>query len=96
MKTLLNFCEQNNLLLVHIKYRFQGMRLRRKGFDIVRPNDKTILFSFEPENFTHSKIKWFVRVSPEGYTKGSHINRITKDIFNGVNLDCFTGYKLTT
>lgn len=74
MKTLQTFAASNNLRIVPITYRTSGIRLKRKGYDLIR-NENEILISFEPMSLTGSK--WFIRNSYKGYEGKIYLERIT-------------------
>ena len=80
MKTIKKFCSVKNYKYVKITYNTNGMKLKRKGFDIF-DNDNKILFSFEPVNYSNGD-KWILR---HGKSKDNqrYFKRITtKTLFN--------------
>lgn len=70
MKTLIKFCEDNNLEIRIVTFYFQGFKVRRKGYDLVR-NGKTV-FTLEPKTYPKQSSfndKWFVRGEKALYLK---------------------------
>lgn len=81
MKTLENFAKENNLIVVPINYKEHGIKCKRKGFDLCRPNGQ-IIATFEPKNYRYSNEKWLV-ISGSIY---SHVTRITKKLLKNLDL----------
>tara|TARA_R110000772_G_scaffold46279_3_gene105688 strand:+ start:1538 stop:1786 length:249 start_codon:yes stop_codon:yes gene_type:complete len=75
MKTLIKFAEENDLIIRIITYNFNGIRIKRKGFDLEK-NGKTVL-KLEPKNYVESsmfyKDKWMA--SKEGEV--TYLKRLT-------------------
>lgn len=74
MKTLQAFADSNNLRIVPITYRTNGVRVKRKGYDLVR-NENEIIISFEPTSLRG--YKWFIRNPYQGYTGNLYLRKIT-------------------
>lgn len=91
MRTLENFAKQNNLELRVVTYTFQGLKIKRKGYDLVR-NGNEIVISFEPKQY--SDYKWFVRNSYDGYSGASFLERISKEYLYFLSLDVKSFYRL--
>ena len=53
MKTLTNFAEKHNLTIKEITYSFQGVTIKRKGFDLKGDN---VLIRLEPKQFPVTSI----------------------------------------
>jgi len=92
MKTLNEFAAAHNLLVIPVTYRAQGIRLRRKGFDLVMSDTRKdingkpfrhIIVSFEPY---HAE-KWYLRHAPATYKGRRYVNRITKKLLAGIPLE---------
>ena len=62
MKTLIKFAALHGLKIVPITYKFNGIRLKRKGYDLI--NDQNyIQLSFEPKNYRPGGMyadKWLI------------------------------------
>jgi hypothetical protein len=84
MKTLQQFCEEKGLVLVPIRYRHQFGYMKRKGFDICKPNGE-ILVAFEPIDFSTGK--WLLRNTYRGYSGPYYTNRITKKFLSGIDVN---------
>jgi hypothetical protein len=59
MKTLQKIADKYGLQIVPITYKFQGIQLKRKGFDLISKKDRIIYLSFEPRNQTDGT-KWAI------------------------------------
>jgi len=60
MKTLIEFAKANNLQVVEIEYKHQGVKMKRKGFDLIDPETRDIFASFEPKVYSNGD-RWFLR-----------------------------------
>ncbi len=81
MRTLDKFAKDNNLIIVPIIFREHGIKCKRKGFDLCRPNGQ-IIATFEPKNFVYSSEKWL-------FTSGSihkYVTRITSKLLQNIDL----------
>lgn len=65
MKTLQKFAEQHGLKVVPITYYFQGIRLKRKGFDLVDKRYQ-IHLSIEPAHYSNGD-RWMAKNHAGGY-----------------------------
>jgi len=81
MKTLQKFAEMHNLEIVTIKYRNQGLRVTRKGYDLINEN-REIKLSLEPVSYSNGD-KWLVR---EGHTPHTHLKSVTKSFLESIDL----------
>ena len=59
MKTLADFAKDNGLLVVPIRFNFQGIKLRRNGYDLCRA-DGGIVMTLQPINSRYDGAKWYV------------------------------------
>jgi hypothetical protein len=60
MKTLQKIADKYGLQLVPIRYNYQGIPVKRKGFDLI-DYQRTIYLSFEPvESTSTDGIKWIL------------------------------------
>jgi hypothetical protein len=96
MKTLKEFAQKNNLELIPINYTFQGIRLKRKGFDLVRKETfkditgkelRHVVLSFEPKNYSVSTDKWYLRACSSEYKGQRYFTRITPKVLNSLPLE---------
>lgn len=93
MKSLTDYCKANNLSLVPITYRAQGIRCKRKGFDIVKPSGE-IVISFEPYDMTY--YKWYVRNAHDDFNSKRYMRTITaKWLRENIDLTKKSFYRLT-
>jgi hypothetical protein len=76
MKVLADFARDNGLIIVPIKYNFQGFRLRRNGYDLCRFNGE-IIISIEPVNYRYDASKWYLtsKISGSDALSGSRAKR---------------------
>jgi len=58
MKTLQKFADNYAFTIVPIKYKYQGIRVKRKGFDLI-DRGRQIHLSFEPTSYSNGD-KWLV------------------------------------
>lgn len=93
MKTLQKIADKYGLTLVPIKYKCQGIPLKRKGYDLIG-KDNTIYLSFEPKD--RSWCKWMMIDKTKGcihYTQSLlTIGKILEE--EGFNPTGTTGYYL--
>lgn len=82
-KVVQEFAIANNLQIVPITYNTQGIRHKRKGFDLIN-KDSQIFASFEPRFAMF--VKWYLR---NGQTKSGNRNfyRITETVLNDLIWD---------
>lgn len=80
MKALKKFAQENNLVVIPITYKAQGIRLKRKGFDLCKTDGK-ILMTFEPVNYNYYPEKWRICNTFEG-CKLSHTHEIKRITYN--------------
>ena len=60
MKTLQKIADKHGLQLVPVNYYYSGIRLKRKGYDLI-DYSRTIYLSFEPvESTSTDGIKWIL------------------------------------
>lgn len=59
MKVLSDFAAANGLILVPICFNFQGIRLRRKGYDLCR-YDGGIVITAQPIDSRYDGAKWYL------------------------------------
>lgn len=86
MKKLESFCKRNRLILVPVSYTFQGLRLRRKGFDICFPTGE-IFISLEPIMRRCSSSHWLVRHAYKGYEGPRTIKYVSMEFLAALQLD---------
>lgn len=98
MKIIENFARDNGLIIVPIKYSFQGFRLRRMGYDICRP-DGGIVITIEPISCRYDASKWYITSELIEFdalsgsrAKRRYTKRITRAILSEFPL---TGYAYT-
>jgi len=60
-KRLYEYAKSKGYKVLKVTYRFNGIRLSRKGYDLIDPISKMIVISFEPINYTYHPEKWLVR-----------------------------------
>lgn len=86
MKTISNFCAAKRLTSIEISYKCNGVKLKRKGIDIVNSENK-ILYSFEPVTYSNGD-KWFLR---HGKSKANNVyfKRITLNVLFNLIPDVF-------
>ena len=77
MKAIENFCAAKRYKSELITYRYNGIKLKRKGIEIVN-NENKILFSFEPVSYSNGD-KWFLRHG-KSKDKKVYFKRITLDV----------------
>ena len=87
-KILKQFCDLHGLHLVRIKYKYQGIPLKRCGWDLVN-KDNQIIFSIEPKSYG-----WLVRNAHYNYKGANMFFKISKAILKDINPDAESGYKL--
>ena len=58
MKTLQKFADNYAFTIVPIRYKYQGIRVKRKGFDLI-DRGRQIHLSFEPTEYSNGD-KWLV------------------------------------
>lgn len=91
MKTLIEFAAQHGLKVGEVTYKAQGIRLRRKGYDLKDMND-FILVSFEPWN----NGGWYLRNVHIGYSGPRYIDRVTAKFLNThINVKAKSFFKCT-
>jgi hypothetical protein len=98
MKSLNKFAEENNLLVIPINYTYQGIKVKRKGFDLCK-KDGSILITFEPVSFVFYKDKYHLCNYFEGckLPLGSYLKRITyKWLKENINPSANSSYKNST
>jgi hypothetical protein len=98
MKALEQFAKENNLLVIPIKYTFQGISVKRKGFDLCK-KDGSILMTFEPVSFVFCKDKYLLCNYFEDckLPLGSYLKRITyKWLKENINPSANSSYKNST
>lgn len=90
MKKVKEFCDQNGLVFVPIRYTSQGISLRRKGFDICKKNGE-IIVSLEPKSYRkdsiYSKDKWWIACVSENYNGPRYLSSITKNFLRSLDLN---------
>jgi hypothetical protein len=59
MKTLQKFADNYAFTIVPIRYTYQGIRVKRKGFDLI-DRGRQIHVSFEPTHYSNGD-KWLVK-----------------------------------
>jgi hypothetical protein len=59
MKTLQKFADNYAFTIVPIRYTYQGIRVKRKGFDLI-DRGRQIHLSFEPTHYSNGD-KWLVK-----------------------------------
>jgi hypothetical protein len=86
MKTITDFANDNGLVVVPIRFTFQGFRLKRKGFDICR-TDGGIVLTIEPVNSRYDDSKWYITSQLIEYdslagsrAKRAYVKRITRKV----------------
>jgi len=86
MKALNDFAQKNGLKVEKINYSFQGLKIKRKGFDLVNKAGR-IIASFEPVFYSNGD-KYFLKT---GEAKKRYCKRISKGFLNtlNVNFDSF-------
>lgn len=82
-----NFCAVKRYKHEVITYRFNGLKLKRKGIDIVNSENK-ILFSFEPVNYSNGD-KWFLKQG-KSKDKKVYFKRITINVLFNLIPDEFS------
>lgn len=82
-KCVQDFAVANNLQIVEISYHSQGIKHKRKGYDLI-DSERRIFASFEPRYLAY--VKWYLR---NGNTKsGIRIFcRITKEVLKNLIWD---------
>jgi hypothetical protein len=65
MKTLQKFADNYAFTIVPIRYTYQGIRVKRKGFDLI-DRGRQIHLSFEPKFYSNGD-KWLVHNYSQGY-----------------------------
>lgn len=93
-KTIQRFQAEHNIEVYPVPYKIQGIRLRRKGWDLCEPKKievigsdalvQYIYFSFEPVNFSDGT-KWFLRNVPRNYPDNAprYFKRLSKNMLKG-------------
>lgn len=94
MKVLKDFATANNLIVVPIRYNFQGIRLRRIGYDLCR-YDGGIVLTAQPVN-RYNGDKWYLTsellendATSGNKHKRAYVRRITLKVLSQFSL---TGY----
>jgi hypothetical protein len=90
MKTLQKIASQYGLTLVPINYYCQGIKLKRKGYDLIDCS-RTIYLSFEPCSYNYDGAKWKV----ESYAKNSPLLAWVKSLQESKKLIDETGFTPT-
>jgi len=81
-----NFCAVKRYKSELITYRCNGIKLKRKGIDIINSENK-ILFSFEPVNYSNGD-KYFLRHG-KSKDKKVYFKRITLNVLFNLISDEF-------
>lgn len=81
---LQNYATAHGLHIAVITYRTQGIKCKRKGFDLVKPNGQ-IVASYEPVSFYSLPDKWYVRNVHCNFTGRRYITRIDNTALNELN-----------
>ena len=88
MKVLSDFAAANGLILVPIRFNFQGIRLRRKGYDLCR-YDGGIVITAQPIDSRYDGAKWYLtsELSESDALTGpmhrrSYVRRITSKVLS--------------
>ena len=94
MKTIVQFCKDNKLYWMAVKYRHQFGYFPRKGFDIVRFETREILVSFEPITAGSDHCSWYVRIGHQNYKGPRYFKRISKKILSYIDVHAKSYYKI--
>jgi len=81
---IVDFCKVNNILITHIKYRFNGKVVGRGyNFAITYKGNNYTLLDIEPISYTYSKHKWLTHsiFSLFNLDFPTHVNSVN-DYFN--------------
>lgn len=90
MKKLASFCKRNSLILVPVSYHFQGLRLKRKGFDLCHPGGE-IFISLEPLFRRNNKSVWMIRHAYKGYEGPREIRHVSMDFLACLQVKASSG-----
>lgn len=85
MKTLTDFANANNLTVIQINYYSQGIKIRRKGYDLCRKTGD-IIISFEPCYYSNGD-KWFLRNTGINYNGPDYLKRINAKFLSTLNIN---------
>lgn len=83
MKTLEKYAKENGLTLHPINYKAQGIKIKRKGWDLVN-SEGHIIAGFEPINYRNGD-KWRVNNVHTEYKGKDSFPRITKEVLAKFN-----------
>lgn len=92
-KILEQIARLHNLEVIPITYNFYGIKLKRKGYDLVRKESfrdinqivyKRIVCGIEPVDFSNGK-KWYLRTVPKEYSGQTYFKRISKSMFKDID-----------
>ena len=83
-KCLRDFCTENNLNLIIIRYKTGFGYVKRRGFDLVNPKNNQIIASFEPINYS-DKTKWFLRHVHRNYKGERYFLNLCKSALKNIN-----------
>ena len=96
-KTLQRFAELRNMEILPVTFRYQGIVMRRKGFDLCEKVRKPvhgssekvqyIYFTFEPVDYRSNGDKWFLRHTPRNYTGPDYLKRLYPTVFKKLGLE---------
>jgi hypothetical protein len=106
-KTIQRFADERNLDVFPVTYTFQGIRLRRKGWDLCEKRNVKVIgtsediqyiyFTFEPVNFSDGT-KWFLNNVPRNYPDGGqrYYKRLSKNMLKHFDLVWMRSYSCRT
>jgi len=92
-KILEKIARENNLEVIPIAYNFSGIKLKRKGFDLVRKESfrsidqvvyKRIVCEIEPVDFS-TGAKWYLRTVPKEYSGKMYFKKISMSMFKDID-----------
>ncbi|MCK9429622.1 MAG: hypothetical protein M0R17_06420 [Candidatus Omnitrophica bacterium] len=99
-KILQKFVDKNNLIIIPIRYKCQGVRLKRYGFDVCKKETfisggvglMEIVFSLEPL-CDNTQEKWYLKNVSEDYNNPRYWKRICNRMFKRIDLNKKSFYR---
>lgn len=94
-KKIIDFVSNHpDIELVSVTYRFNGIPLKRKGFDFVNKNTKNVVARFEPLNRVGAGWMVVCRFKDAENNSVVYPNRIHNSFLNELNLDYISNFKI--
>ena len=108
-KAIQEFADENSLYVIPMTYKAQGIRLKRKGFDLIKSDARGIILDPNdpkaPPKRSHEIVvsiepyqlgiyRWIFRHTHENYTGKTHFKKISKGMFKNINPKAVSYYSI--